>query len=335
MRTNRHAESQLDRETRARALGAFFGAGAVVTTAVIALPGWDRMHVAGLAATVVAAAMGSLCLYVFASGLSRGMIHAFTVAGTVLIAASQVFARGGSPTAMYAMLYIWVILHCSLFFSRAVIVGHFALTTLAHAAALIWLGETSAIAPHLALTLVTQVSAALVVGALAARQRELADTDPLTGLGNRRVAERALEWAQAMARRHPGMQTCVALFDLDGFKALNDEQGHAAGDAVLVELAAAWRRSARGSDTLTRTGGDEFLLVLVECDITEAERVVRRMIADTPDGVSCSAGLARWDHHETATHLIERADRALYTAKARGPVSIAPDHEPAATPYMV
>lgn len=79
----------------------------------------------------------------------------------------------------------------------------------------------------------------------------------------------------------------------------------------------------RSTDTLTRTGGDEFLLVLVECDRVEAERVVRRMIADTPDGVACSAGLARWEPPESATHLIERADRALYSAKVRGPVVIA------------
>ncbi len=335
MRASRHVESQLDRETRGRALGAFFGAGAVLSTAVIVLPGWSGMNVAGLSVTVVAAALGSLCLYLFARHLSRGIIHALTVSGTVLIALCQVFAQGGSPTAMYAMLYIWVILHCSLFFSRAVIAGHLVLTTVAHAAALVWLGDDSSIAPQLALTLVTQVSAALVVEGLAARQRRLADTDWLTGLGNRRVAERALDWAQARSRRHPGMQTCVAVFDLDGFKALNDEQGHAAGDAVLVDLAAGWRRSARAIDTLTRTGGDEFLLVLAECDIAEAERVVRRMITDMPDGVTCSAGLARWSPHETATQLIERADRALYTAKTRGPVVVATDHGAASAPGAV
>lgn len=247
-----------------------------------------------------------------------------TASGTLLIAACQVLAGGGSPTAMYSMLYIWVILHGSMFFARRAVAVHLALTTVAHTLALVWLGDVNSIAPQLALTLVTQVSAGLIVGSLASTQRQLADTDSLTGLGNRRVVDRTLEWALARAHRTPDAPPCVALLDLDGFKRFNDEQGHVAGDRVLADAAAAWRRLLRNTDTLARTGGDEFVLVLLECNLDEARHIVQRMIAETPGGVSCSAGLARWDGRETATSLIDRADKALYAAKVDGPLAIAP-----------
>ncbi len=319
------AESRVDRRGRARALAGFFTAGATLTTTVLLLPGWDGMHVAGLVGTVLLASLGALTLFARAERLGPSVIHAMTASGTVLIGACQILARGGSPTAMYAMLYIWVILHASLFFSRAAVAAHLGLTTLAHVVALVVLGEVESLAPQLALTLGTQVAAALVVSSLATRQRELADTDSLTGLGNRRVVGRALEWALARSRRAPSSPTCVALLDLDGFKTFNDQRGHLAGDLVLIEAAAAWRELVRSTDTLTRTGGDEFTLVLAECHLEEAERIVRRMIAHTPSAVTCSAGLARWDGRETSTTLIDRADKALYTAKAHGGLAIAPD----------
>lgn len=319
-----NAESRVDRRARARALAGFFAAGAVLSTVLLLLPGWEGMNAVGIAGTAAAAGLGALILYVFAERLGHQAIHAMTASGTALIAACQVLARGGSPTAMYAMLYIWVILHCSLFFPRATVAAHLGLTTLAHAAALIWLGDVETIGPQLALTLGTQVAAALVVSSLATSQRELADTDSLTGLGNRRIIDRTLEWALNRSRRDPWSSTCIALLDLDGFKVFNDHQGHLAGDLVLVETASAWSALVRRTDTLARTGGDEFTLVLTGCDLGEAERLVRRMIAQTPSGVGCSAGLARWDGRETSTMLIERADAALYTAKADGPVAIAP-----------
>ena len=329
MSSSSRPESAVDRRARARTLGGLFAAGALLSTTVLLLPGWEGMHVPGIAATVVVAASGALLAVTLADRLGRTAIHALTASGTVLIAACQVLARGGSPTAMYAMLYIWVVLHCALFSSRAAIAGHLALTTLAHATALVWVGEVGAIAPQLALTLGTQVAAAVVVGTLAERQRLLADTDSLTGLGNRRVIERTLDWSLARSRRSPSSPTCLALMDLDGFKAFNDERGHVAGDRVLVQAATVWRGLLRSTDTLARTGGDEFTLVLHDTGLDEARRIVERMATSTPAGVACSAGLARWDGRESATSLVERADRALYGAKADGPVVVAPP-----TPYQ-
>jgi diguanylate cyclase (GGDEF)-like protein len=325
MGRRRQVESAPDRRARARALAGFFAAGAVLSTLVLVLPGWEEMHTAGILTTVVLAAMGAVTLAAFGERFGPGPTHAVTATGTLLIGACQVLAGGGSPTAMYAMLYIWVVLHASLFFSRAAVAGHLVLTTLVHALALVWLDDLGTVAPQLALTLGTQVAAAIVVTSLAATQRRLAETDSLTGLGNRRVVERALEWSISRSRRAPGSPTFVAVLDLDGFKAFNDRRGHVAGDNVLIETAAAWERLLRPTETLARTGGDEFMLVLAGCRREDAERVLHRMVAATAGDLRCSAGLARWDGTESATALTERADRALYIAKAGGPIALAPE----------
>lgn len=187
-----------------------------------------------------------------------------------------------------------------------------------------WLGEVTSMAPRLAVTFGTQMAAALVVGSLAGRMRGLADTDSLTGLGNRRVVDRALSTAIARSRRRPSTLTWLALLDLDMFKAFNDQYGHVAGDRLLVDVASGWQALLRPTDVLARTGGDEFTVILTDCDATQAEAIVRRVTAAAPGTVTCSAGLACWDGQEPPGRLIERADAALYAAKATGPVVVAP-----------
>lgn len=316
------------RRHRARTLAGFFAAGAAVSTLAVVLPGWSAMHRPGILVTVVLAAGGAGLLAMFGARAGRGSIHGMTVCGTALIAACQVLAGGGSATATYGLLYIWVILHCALFFGRRVVALQLALTTCAQVVALVWLGDLASIAPQLALTVGTQIAAALVVGSLAAKMRRLADTDALTGLDNRRALERALDWHMARARRIDPGSTWVALLDLNEFKAYNDRHGHAAGDLLLAEAATAWRQLLRETDSIARTGGDEFTLLLSDCRADQAEQIVARMAAAVPEGVSCSVGLARWNGHETAAELIQRADAALYLAKEDGPVVVAEHLEP-------
>lgn len=304
-------------------MAAFFVAGAVLSTVAILLPGWTDMHRPGIAVTVALAAGGALWLLVLADHVGRWACHAFTVTGTTLIGICQVLAGGGSATATYGMLYIWVVLHSAMFFPWWAVATHLVLTTTAHVVALVWLGELASMAPQLALTLGTQIAAALVVGSLVVKMRRLADTDSLTGLGNRRVVDRALAWSLAHTRRQPSVSTWVALLDLDDFKVYNDRHGHVAGDLLLAEAAGRWQTMLRRTDTLARTGGDEFTVVLAGCDPHEAEAIMHRMATAAPHGVSCSVGLARWDGHEPPCRLVERADAALYAAKASGPVVVA------------
>jgi diguanylate cyclase (GGDEF)-like protein len=114
-----------------------------------------------------------------------------------------------------------------------------------------------------------------------------------------------------------GTGMCLAMIDLDNFKDYNDRHGHQAGDLVLKEAASAWRAEVRSTDLLARYGGEEFVLLLPACALDDAVRIVERLRLVTPL-VTCSVGLACWDFQEAGSELVERADRALYVAKAEG-----------------
>jgi diguanylate cyclase (GGDEF)-like protein/PAS domain S-box-containing protein len=153
--------------------------------------------------------------------------------------------------------------------------------------------------------------------ALIAEVQKLAASDALTGLPNRRVLDDQLprEMARALRAKSP---LCLAIIDIDHFKAYNDTHGHLAGDAVLRDCAAAWDGALRGEDTILRFGGEEFLVVLPHCGSAEAGEIVERLRAATPDGQTCSAGLAVWRPGESVDDLVGRADEALYEAKELG-----------------
>ena len=152
---------------------------------------------------------------------------------------------------------------------------------------------------------------------LLGKVREMATHDSLTGLFNRRVLEEQLPREMARARRSRS-PLCVALIDIDHFKAYNDSHGHLAGDEVLRECARAWDDALRGEDTIVRFGGEEFLVLLPDTPPKEAAEVVERLRERTPMDQTCSAGLASWDFGESADDLLGRADAALYLAKAGG-----------------
>ena len=157
----------------------------------------------------------------------------------------------------------------------------------------------------------------------------LAMHDALTGLPNRRLLEDRLRQGLALSRRD-GQPLAVAYIDLDGFKAVNDRLGHAAGDLLLQDAAQRILEGVREHDTVCRMGGDEFVLLLpVLKQEDEAEHIVQRVLQSLrrPYGlgsegavhVTASAGLALYPHdaHDGET-LLRLADAALYQAKAAG-----------------
>ena len=152
--------------------------------------------------------------------------------------------------------------------------------------------------------------------------------DPLTGLPNRRLFDVAAASAVHGAMRANG-SAAVLVIDLDGFKAVNDRYGHAAGDRLLETVAGRMRDALRASDTVARLGGDEFGVVLPGADFDAALHTAQRIQAvfdDPPevDGVRCvigaSVGLAIFPADGSAPEdLVGAADAAMYAAKQRAP----------------
>lgn len=153
--------------------------------------------------------------------------------------------------------------------------------------------------------------------ALIAEVQLLARSDALTGLPNRRALDDQLPREMARSLRAK-TALCLAIIDIDHFKAYNDTYGHLAGDAVLRECAKAWDAALRGEDTILRYGGEEFMVILPNCDPDDAVEIVERLRGATPDGQTCSAGLALWRGGESVDDLVARADKALYEAKDMG-----------------
>jgi diguanylate cyclase (GGDEF)-like protein len=165
--------------------------------------------------------------------------------------------------------------------------------------------------------LAAQAALAMERADLAEELAQLAQTDPLTGVANRRGLAHSLERDLAAARR-TRRPLGVAMLDLDHFKGYNDREGHPAGDLLLRGATREWTSRLRAEDLLARYGGEEFAVVMPDCgDETEAVKAVERVRSATPT-VTASAGVAVWDGREPAGQLIRRADAALYEAKRAG-----------------
>ena len=155
--------------------------------------------------------------------------------------------------------------------------------------------------------------------------RRLAYRDPLTGLRNRRYLDERLREEMLRARRHKNPTFSVLVFDLNDFKGINDQHGHATGDECLRFIARFLEASLREHDICCRTGGDEFTAILPESDAAGAELLVARLRenlarvnASRELPVCLSIGLATWpDDGGDVARLLESADRDMFHDKAK------------------
>jgi diguanylate cyclase (GGDEF)-like protein len=175
----------------------------------------------------------------------------------------------------------------------------------------------------------TQVS--MLLDMIRARERivNLADTDELTGVWNRRYLRRQLPYEIERARTF-SVPLSLLMFDIDEFKQINDGFGHGIGDVLLSELCGCVRETLRPTDTLARFGGDEFAVILPHTDLAGAcavsERILARVRAltiptDEEGAIQCSIsiGLAEFQRDEpSANDLVRRADEKLYSSKRAG-----------------
>jgi diguanylate cyclase (GGDEF)-like protein len=153
---------------------------------------------------------------------------------------------------------------------------------------------------------------------------DLAELDPLSGLYNRRFFQETLAREVKRAQRYR-RRLSLLVFDVDGLKAINDEHGHLAGDALLVETADRLRSVTRSADVASRIGGDEFAVILPESTVADAQqlherlsRVLEARPAGPLDRIEISAGIAELRPEEREVEFFDRADQAALRAKRAG-----------------
>lgn len=153
-----------------------------------------------------------------------------------------------------------------------------------------------------------------------------ANTDGLTGLFNHRHSLERLDGEILKARRYNHPMSLI-MMDIDNFKTINDTQGHPGGDRVLRLMADTIRSHVRETDIAGRYGGEEFLIILPETDISAARKAAEKLrtaiallqpFSDGKPGVTVSAGIAEWIQGEVSGDLVRRADDLLYAAKRNG-----------------
>ena len=167
--------------------------------------------------------------------------------------------------------------------------------------------------------------------------RHDSETDVLTGTASRRVLDKVLnaEYARAIRYNH---NFSIAIVDLDKFKEINDTAGHAAGDRALQLLARFMLRNARVTDTVARYGGDEFVMLMPETNITDATDMLERLrhevetlLMPNTHPITISCGIAEWlgSTDDTVEDILKRADAALYQAKHNGRNRVVASQTPA------
>ena len=307
------------------ALAAFYGAGGLLCLLSLVVPAWaGRSEAVVLAVGVVATAVAAT-LPLTRGRLTRRACYLLVVCGSFLIAALVHAGAGGGASATYAGFYVWVAVYSVLFFSPRSAAVQVLVALVCEVAAVIEVGDGAVAPAQVGLSAGTIVATGAVVGMLAARLRTLTLTDELTGLPNRRSLDLTL--ADRLGRDRSRPPVAVLGIDLDGFKGLNDTFGHAAGDSLLRDVAAAWSGELRQGDVLARAGGDEFFAVLADCDVHRARAVAARMVAVIPSPVSACVGVVVVPGGRDAPptdipQLLADVDTALYEGKSRGPGSV-------------
>ena len=260
--------------------------------------------------------------------LPRAALAMLGPLGVVLIAYALSTSPGpGDGAVLYSLPVFWT----TFFFGRRGAVAILACVAVGHAVTLLALPAADSYPGRWLDVMVSVTGVALVVlvlesrnELLLARLAEEARTDPLTRLLNRRGFDEHASRELAHAAR-AGQSIALATFDIDHFKAINDQWGHVVGDRVLVHMARVLAGESRQIDIAARLGGEEFAVLMPACDEAGAEAFaerVRRALAatggvDLPE-VRVSAGVTATASALDVTCMLERVDDALYAAKRAG-----------------
>ena len=315
----------------ARVAAGIFAGEALILTAIGLLSSHSDGLGGGRAAIPAACGLVAVFLYTSESAVRPRVLKAATVLGTVLLTVHALGA-GKEPALSGAMLYIWLGLYAAYFFSPRQAAAQLAFMAGSYLAVLVATTPLEVVAAAwLTLVGIMFPAAGLLravrdgVTQLVSRLSDAAHTDTLTGLKNRLALDSELQ-AEVERTVRSGEPLSVVVGDLDYFKSVNDRLGHRAGDEALVRAAQVLMRYRRMADTIARTGGEEFTILLPGATEHEAYLVAERMrvaverecVAD-PAVLTFSCGIATYpDHGRSADSVLEAADQALYAAKNLG-----------------
>jgi diguanylate cyclase (GGDEF)-like protein len=314
----------------ARVASGIFAGQALILFIIGLLPHQGGAYVARL---VIAAACGvfAVALHLSAGQIGSRMLQAAAACGTLLLSLNLLLSVD-SNSLSDEMLYIWLALYAAYFFPVRQAAAQLALIGGAYLVVLLlssphevvassWLTLVGVIFPAAALLRAVRDAVTGLVRSLA----EAARTDTLTGLKNRLALEHEIHVEVERTLRSEN-ELSIVIGDLDHFKAVNDELGHRAGDEALVRIGQILHTRRRVGDSIARTGGEEFTILLPGASEHEAYLVAERLrvqverdFADHPVPLTFSFGVATYpEHGRNADAVIEAADQALYAAKALG-----------------
>ncbi|MCZ2818387.1 GGDEF domain-containing protein [Modestobacter sp. VKM Ac-2984] len=294
-------------------IGSLYVAGGLAVLAVVGFGGIGERSVSPLLTAIgLIAMLAGAGVVRWGHHLPRPVFHLMVFLGTGLISAVVYAAPDPASSVALAGIYSFVAVAAFFLFTLPVASAYLGLALAACTGVLLLSGVSTG--PVVALAVV-MAAIGLVVATLA-RRASAASLDGLTGLANRRGFDDALEETVRVAVR-TGTDLSVALVDIDHFKSINDQHGHAAGDELLRTVADEWLPRVPRVSVLARHGGDEFALLLPAHAGPAALAVVEQLrVACT--GVPLSIGVAQHEPGEPTSQLMRRADSALYRAKAAG-----------------
>lgn len=252
-------------------------------------------------------------LLIWRNRAGGAVVNGALLLDTALVSVLVACSKTAAGVTITGVNYTCVTLIAAYFLPRSIARVHAVLAVCGFTAGVV-VGGVPGVTAMWFVIVVTVVSASEALAHLVGQLRRLAATDPLTGLANRACFGSAVERQIALAARNE-IPFTLALLDLDDFKNVNDTHGHAAGDALLTALAAAWQTQLRRSDLISRVGGDEFALLMPHTTGEGAERVLARLRDAYP--ARWSAGVVTWNDDSSLDALLERADQELYEAKRR------------------